>query len=297
MKEPQHLTTLFADVSGSTRLFEQRGDHEARRIIAAVLEALTEVVQGYSGRVVKTIGDEVMCTFPGPTQGLLAACDMQQRVAREPDFARDDIGIRVGLHHGATLVEDGDIYGDSVNTAARMAALAKREQIITTTATLEGVTSGVHLSARALGQVRVRGKQLPVEVVDIIWQEDTSEVTTVQQVVRVGGEPADLQLRLRHRDTEIIFTQDSEPLSIGRDAGNSLTVPTELASRNHAVLECRGAYFALVDRSTNATFVRFGDDEELRVHREEIRLRGSGTISLGQVARSNPADLVYFECA
>ena len=74
MSQSRPLTILFADVSGSTRLFETRGDVEARRLIASVLDALSGICRQYGGHVVKTIGDEIMCTLPGPLDGLLAAC-------------------------------------------------------------------------------------------------------------------------------------------------------------------------------------------------------------------------------
>src|SRR3954471_18706856 len=120
MTERRPLTILFADVSGSTRLFESRGDEIARRIIANVLLALAEVTGRHGGRVIKTIGDEIMCTFPGPMQGLLGAVDMQKRVAHDTVFAADKLVIRIGLHHGDALMEDNDVYGDAVNVAARM---------------------------------------------------------------------------------------------------------------------------------------------------------------------------------
>ena len=129
MSQSRPQTILFADVSGSTRLFETKGDVEARRLIAAVLEALTQVCRQHGGRVIKTIGDEIMCTFPGALNGILAACDMQRRMGRDINFVRDSLAVRIGLHHGDALEEDdGDVYGDAVNTAARMASTAKREQ-------------------------------------------------------------------------------------------------------------------------------------------------------------------------
>ena len=132
MSETRALTILFADVSGSTKLFELRGDLEARRLIAAVLGALTEISAHHGGRLIKTIGDEIMCTFPGALNGLLAAVDMQKRLAEDPVFVKDNLAILIGLHHGDALVEEADVYGDAVNTAARMASSAKREQIVTT---------------------------------------------------------------------------------------------------------------------------------------------------------------------
>ncbi len=103
---------------------------------------------------------------------------MQKRVSSDPSFVRDSLAIRIGLHHGDTLVEAADVYGDAVNTAARMASLAKREQIITTASTVTGVTNVGPLRTRSVGSARVSGKQLPIEIVDVMWQDDTSNVTT-----------------------------------------------------------------------------------------------------------------------
>ncbi len=55
-----------------------------------------------------------MCTFPGALNGLLAATDVLKRVSTDPVFIRDNLGVRVGLHHGDTLVEEADVYGDAV---------------------------------------------------------------------------------------------------------------------------------------------------------------------------------------
>ena len=183
MTERHPLTILFADVSGSTRLFETRGDEVARRIVANVLLALAEVSARHGGRVVKTIGDEIMCTFPAPLNGLLAATDMHRRIKSDPEFQRDNLAIRIGLHHGDALVENGDVFGDAVNTAARMASLAKREQVVTTAATY-GLLAGKAPEARSLGKARVSGKLLPIEIVDLVWQEDTSGMTLVQGSIR-----------------------------------------------------------------------------------------------------------------
>src|SRR6187455_3190999 len=155
MSQSRPQTILFADVSGSTRIFETKGDVEARRLIAAVLDALTLICQQHGGRVIKTIGDEIMCTLPAAFNGLHAACDMQRRMARDINFVRDNLAVRIGLHHGDALEENGDVFGDAVNTAARMASLAKREQIVTTASTVDGVQKAPE--TRSLGRARVSG--------------------------------------------------------------------------------------------------------------------------------------------
>jgi len=291
-------TIVFADVSGSTRLFEKRGDVEARRIIAATLDALSQVVSAHGGRVIKTIGDEIMCTFPAPLQGVLAACDMQKRLAHDPEFVRDNVAIRVGLHHGEALDEpDGDVFGDAVNVAARMAALAKREQIVATAGTLKGMTSVGAVRSRGLGRARVAGKLLPIEIVDVIWQEDTSNITTVQRAIRLDDDAdTGTRISLRYRGRVIELNENSEPFTLGRDASNTLVIEAEWVSRNHASVEFKKGHFVVADRSTNGTYVKLGEDDELRLHRDEMHLRKNGTISLGQTVALNQQDVLYFQC-
>jgi hypothetical protein len=298
MSATQPITILFADVSGSTKLFELRGDVAARQIISAVLGALGQVAGQHGGKVIKTIGDEVMCTFPGAVNGLLAATDMQKRVSQDPQFTKDNLAIRIGLHHGEALLEDGDVFGDAVNVAARMASLAKREQIVTTATTVDGITVGA-VRVRSLGTARVSGKQFPIDIVDVMWQEDLSNVTTVQRAIKLDGlalgQPIKLTLRYRGRVFELSAT--SPPFTLGRDASSSLVIDAEWVSRNHALIEFKRGYFMIADRSTNGTWVKLGEDDELRLHRDETQLRKSGFISLGQVSSANKDDLLHYQCS
>ena len=298
MTQSQPLTILFADVSGSTKLFETRGDVEARRLVSAMLSALAEVTGRHGGRVIKTIGDEIMCTFPGPMQGLLGSVDMQKRIAHDVDFAKDNLAIRIGLHHGDALIEDNDVYGDAVNTAARMASLAKREQIIATGGTLKLLTNAGMLRTRSVGQARVAGKLQPIDIVDIQWQEDTSNVTMVQRAIRID----DTRCRQNQADRCGTAARCSNSMhrrlrfTLGRDATSSLIIDAEWVSRNHALIEYKRGYFLISDRSTNGTYVKLGEDDELRLHRDEVYLRKSGVISLGQTMALNPDHVLYFQC-
>ena len=82
---------------------------------------------------------------------------------------------------------------------------------------------------------------------------------------------------------------------MGREAANNLVVEADWVSRSHAQIEFKKGYFTITDRSTNATFVRFGEDDEMTVHRDEAKLRKTGTISLGQSVAINVNDVIYFE--
>ncbi|MGA8276745.1 MAG: adenylate/guanylate cyclase domain-containing protein [Rhodanobacteraceae bacterium] len=296
MNQRQSITILFADVSGSTKLFELRGDEEARRIIANVLGALVGITEEHGGRLIKTIGDEIMCTFPSALQGLLASTDMQRRVKSDPVFVEDNLGIRVGLHHGEALVEANDVFGDAVNVAARMAALARRDQIVATASSAVGITNAGGLSVRSLGTARVAGKLRPIEIVDILWQDDLSNVTLVQRVARTAPDTSRVRVLLRYQSQTFKIDEISPAFTLGRDLGSSLSIEAEWISRHHAIIEWKRGHFVLIDRSTNGTWVRIGDEEEFVVHRDEFRLRKRGCISLGQASTPESTLTLFFEC-
>ena len=298
MSDSRPQTILFADVSGSTRLFETKGDVEARRLIAMVLDALSIVCVQHGGRVIKTIGDEIMCTIPTAMSGVMAACDMQRKMSRDINFLRENLAVRIGFHHGNALDENGDVFGDAVNVAARMTSLAKREQIVTTAATVNGLSGTRFPETRGLGRARVSGKLLPIEIVDVVWQEDTSGMTMVQSTIRIGdlnAGPVGAKLTLRHRGKVIELTENSEPFMMGREASNGLQVEADWVSRTHAQIEFKRGHFVITDRSTNATHVVIGQNAEMRLHRDEVHLSGTGTISMGQSATANAHDLIHYK--
>src|SRR5260221_697385 len=115
---------LFADVSGSTALYELLGDKPAAKAIEACLGELRIIVAKRDGVVVKTIGDEIMVVFGNPEAACNAAREMQQRMIALPPTAGVKLAIRIGFHFGLVLEDKGDFWGDGVNTAARLASPA-----------------------------------------------------------------------------------------------------------------------------------------------------------------------------
>ena len=158
MTAPQHnLFVLFADVSGSTRLYEKLGDTEALRAIDRCLERMGRAVISYKGRVIKTIGDEIMAVFDSAEAGMLAASDMQQRVDDLLPISGTKMAIRVGFHFGPVIEENKDVFGDTVNVAARMAGLAKAGQIVTTDASVQLLPGLLRESTREIDALAVKG--------------------------------------------------------------------------------------------------------------------------------------------
>jgi class 3 adenylate cyclase len=132
-RQTRNMAVMFADISDSTSLYQKLGDGPARNIVNACLDVVNGVLPRYDGRLVKTIGDEVMCVFPDADRAVLAASDMQSKVsAKKP--GNYPVSIHIGLHCGPVLVEENDVFGDTVNVAAYLRAAATAEQILTTDA-------------------------------------------------------------------------------------------------------------------------------------------------------------------
>jgi class 3 adenylate cyclase len=294
-REP--LTILFADVTDSASLFEQRGDEFARETILGMLTLCADSVHRHQGQVVKTIGDEIMATFPTVSHGIRAAVEMQQGITDNTQFHRERVGLRIGLHHGQVLLEDGgDVFGAAVNTAARMVGLAHRGQIVTTAASLHGLVPCTDIASRNLGKVHIAGSREPVDVVDVTWQEDTGNTTSFQGLDELEDIPGNTRLILRYAGGVTELRDTSPPLVLGRDPLRDVRVDAEWVSRTHATIEFRRGFFVLSDASTNGTFVLMGDNDATRLHHDELLLRNKGSISLGQSHDADLSLVLNFEC-
>ncbi len=283
---------LFADVSGSTTLYEKLGDQRALAAIDSVLAELRKSVAVQRGRVIKTIGDEIMAVLPTADAAMQAACDMQNRVAAIPPIESARLAIRAGFHFGPAIEEGGDFFGDAVNTAARMAGLAKGGQIITTEATVEAMSPLLRSATRDLDAMSVKGKQDQIRVFEVLWQ-DSDDLTTM--AIRNEAPAAhEATLALSYGGITLELGADQPSASLGRDAGNDLVVADKMASRVHCKIEYRRGKFLLVDQSTNGTYVKVGGDPEMLLKREQFMLRGRGVISLGHTSGAADAEIVTF---
>ncbi|MDS4042453.1 MAG: adenylate/guanylate cyclase domain-containing protein [Candidatus Competibacter sp.] len=288
-------TVLFADICGSTRLFERFGDLDARRIETRVLDLLTTKTEANGGTVIKTIGDEIMSRFPDAQQAVRAACEMHQALRDDPDLDELNIAIKVGLHHGPVLVEKNDVFGDAVNIAARMVSLAKADQIITTRETVGFLAADLRDMTRSLGQSRVRGKQDEMEIVEVIWH-DTTSLTQMSNSREELHSLLFARLVLEYQGRSIELVPGLQSFTIGRGEKNNLVVDRELVSRSHAAIEFRQGKFILVDQSTNGTYLLLENGARLFVRREEFTLHDRGIICLGQAVSEQNPDIIRYSC-
>jgi class 3 adenylate cyclase len=291
-QSPVSLAIVFADISGSTRLYELLGDLRARERTSRCLAVLTQVIQRHSGTVIKTIGDEIMSTFPGAEAAVQAACAMQEALVADVAPGETPLEIRVGLHYGSALMESGDVFGDAVNVAARIVALAKARQILTTRQTVELLSPGLRTSTRHTDRALVKGKQEEIDVYEVIWRED--DLTRMEGFeIPVAG--AQARLSLRFRDQEFAVDHSRPVITMGRGQQNDIVILDTLASRMHARIEYRRGKFVLLDQSTNGTYV-LQDGERAYLRREELVLKGAGVITLGRAAEIEAPEAIHFVC-
>lgn len=129
------ITLLFTDLKGSTALYDRIGDLNAFALVHQHFERLQAVTVRHRGAIIKTIGDAVMAAFLGPADAVRAALDMRGEIAA---FNRDrpdrELVLKIGIHKGAaiavTLNDRLDYFGQTVNIAARVQALADADEIV-----------------------------------------------------------------------------------------------------------------------------------------------------------------------
>ncbi len=283
---------LFADVAGSTKLYDTLGDTQAKQMVDECVDLMSSIASRYDGRVVKTIGDEVMCLLPDADSGCLAATDMQLRISELPAVSNMKRAIRAGFHAGPVILDDNDVFGDTVNLAARMAGVAKAMQIITTRATVDMLSPLLRKSSRPIASLAVKGKLDDVEVCEIIWQgEDELTTMAASSSPALAGQAI---LRLQYGAMQVVLDKPNASIVLGRDASCNIAIADRMASRHHARIERRRDKYYLVDQSTNGTYVVFVGEPEIALRREEVMLRGNGRIAFGRSVSETMEGTVEF---
>jgi adenylate cyclase len=284
---------LFADVSGSTKLYETAGDTVAHAAIEKCVNIMREKTVNAKGRVIKTIGDEVMSAFKTADEAADAAIEMQSAISEMPPVGTTQIGIRIGFNFGPVVERDGDVFGDAVNLAARLAAVATKGQIISARDTVMLMSPMLKAATRAITTIQVKGKAQEIQVYELIWQQSEDMTTLASQ--KSVYKPKNAKLRLLVEGSEVILSSERPAVALGRDASADLVIKERMASRAHGKIERRLDKFILTDHSANGTFITIEGDKEIVLRREEFTLRGHGWIAFGQ-SRAAATDVVEFFC-
>lgn len=164
------VAILFTDIKGSTALWEKLGDNSARQLVEKHNRLLFPIVKGCRGKVIKTIGDSIMARFKSPYNAVKAAVAMQQLLNSERAKGDFPIHIRIGIHYGRGIIESKDVYGDLVNTAARIESKAKGGQILISSAVRKAIRKRRNFTCHSVKSFVPKGKSKSMQLYSCDWK-------------------------------------------------------------------------------------------------------------------------------
>jgi uncharacterized protein YdeI (BOF family) len=275
MAKDLEVAILFADVVGSTQLYDKFGDTKASETVAACLGVMKDSTHQFNGTVIKTIGDEVMATFPDVDDAMSAAIMMQ-------------------CHFGPVVQEQNDIFGAAVHTANRMTSQAKARQVVISGDTVKKMSDKFKDQTRQIDVASVRGRIDEVALYELLWNPDeaTSMLPTIEWEDR---EKNASKVELNFRDQSIEVSDQRKSVTLGRADDNDMVIKGNLISRIHAKIEMRRGKILLIDQSTNGTFLQNLEGDESFVRRDSVELHGEGTIGLGRTEEPGSSLAVHYK--
>jgi class 3 adenylate cyclase len=279
-----HRIVVFADLVGSTALFESLGNARATTVVKGLTDRLGQVVQQHQGRVVKVLGDGIFAVFDRATCAVDACTSMHEAalVMTQSSPGEPATGLQIGMAAGEVEEREGDCYGDAVNSAARLADLAGASQTLAA-ANAVGDLGGPYVQRLvSLDRIQLRGKSEATHVYRVIWEteamHDMTMLVTMQDTPKIDLANVELTWS-RQRAT--VYGRDT-PFRIGRTTESRFVISDPRVSRSHVQIDYRAGKFYVVDLSSNGTWVRFAETAtELGLKRDECMLVGSGELSLG----------------
>lgn len=289
--QTKKLAILFADISDSTALYDRLGDEQARQIVATCLAAMSDRAAAHNGTLVKTIGDEIMCTFTSAEDALHASREMQRTIKANNHGSKQPLRVRIGFHFGDVLCEANDVYGDTVNVAARITAVTRAGQIMTTQATVGALPPDLLSDVHQILRAELKGQ---FDIFQVPWEGEDLQRTQIGIAPYRKSQEVGAELILRYRGQSCRVNDQQKKVFLGRGGTCKIVVVNDFASRQHAAVESRSGNFVLQDSSVNGTYIRFDDGQIVFIHNDEAILRGIGTISLGRSYAENPSELIIF---
>jgi adenylate cyclase len=294
-REEQIVAVLIADVCDSTPLYETSGDIKALDLIASCLDNISRIVDEEGGTVLRSKGDDVLCTFPDADSAVRAAARMMD------DQMDSQLEIHVGINHGPVVQDRGGIFGDVVNTAARMQSLAKPGEIITTEAVYHQLSEDMRRQVRHLDSQTVKGKSEPMNIY-AVFKNDTQVTYYVGEDGKHTVHPKDpvrpsgpkVNVTLEFGDRTIVRRDGAAGFHIGRAGSCDLVIDEPCVSRDHAVLTVRRGKVLLTDMSSTGTWIVQADGEPVLLRRDVMQLASDGIVSLGLRPKDNGPTIIKY---
>lgn len=283
------VTVVFADLTGSTGVFESLGNARATQAITRLTQWMGHVCEARGGRVVKNLGDGVLIVFPKNLNAIEAVSELQRvhrdRIRGWPEPFK--MRLQVGMARGEIVEQDGDCYGDAVNVASRLSDLSGPDQILATDAVIQDLPAGSPVRFRCLGAMEIRGRAGTCVVHRIEWQSEVSTAFFTMPASLTANSMSQAltqttTIELSWLDVTASFKSDQLPIVLGREPDTQFVVQDPRVSRSHAKIEWRAGKFHLEDVSSYGTWIRFSDSGvAVALRRQECVLLLEGEIALG----------------
>jgi adenylate cyclase len=285
------LAVLFADFAGSTEMFRRLGDVEALAILNAWFAVVRQLLPAYRGRLIKTLGDAVLCLFPDADRAAQAAAAMHEAV-RTLDSGATTLRLRIGMHTGPVVVGGNDIYGDTVNVAAYLTDVAETNQIVLSDDTAADLSPALRDRVRALFRTVLKKTQTPIAVCEVLWFDPSS--ATVAEGRPRASRAVTCGLSLYLDGERWRLDHQREVLRLGSGAGCNIRVSNPAVAEEHALLRVDGVRCLLRDCSEGGTYVLEPGREEYLVRRTEVEIGDHGEIRLGHGRQDHAVPAIVF---
>ena len=277
IERQENSAVLFADISGSTKLYVRSGDERARAIVARTLDLWSQLTTGGGGSVIQLRGDGMLCMFPTVDAALTAA------VVRMRDLPyQAPLSMHAGLECRRGLARGRAALRRRVNVAARMADVAKKFEIVLTEAAhLQLLEPDRWPNLRLIARCR-EGQDRADE--HLSAAERAAGLTDYRPplnktVIGCGSTCS--------RDASDAVEAQAGVCLIGRDEDCRIKVEHRLVSRRHASIECVAGKFFLQDHSTNGTYVEQRARQTGVRPARDLPAQSSGVISFGVEPQHN----------
>jgi adenylate cyclase len=282
-------TVVFADLNGSTGVFELLGNAKATQAITRLTGWMGRVCTLNNGQVVKNLGDGVLMVFTENTDAIDAVMEMQrvhtERIKTWPESFK--MRLQIGLSRGEVIEQGGDFFGDAVNVAARLSDLSGPDQILGTETVIHELEPNGPVRFRSLGSMDIRGRNEACLVYRVEWQNEFgSEFFTLPASLNamypMKATSNTAAIRLSWLDVNATFTPAQLPIHIGRDTETQFVINDPRVSRLHAKISWRAGKYHLEDVSSYGTWLRFAENQAvINLRRQECPLLVKGEMAMG----------------
>ena len=241
---------MFADISGSTKIYEAIGNIKAEKAISSALKKASEFVSDENGIVIKTIGDEIMCRFEDCNQAFNVSNKIHNYFQNNKIEGEVIMSFRIGIHYDSTIISDnGDAFGDCVNVASRLANIARAKQTIFSKELFFQLDPSHQDDSREYDVTSIKGKKEQYTIYEHVWEksefgDNDEDLTTISMHAtsmhsRISHiEESNHKMELSYiniKEPVQITAKENEFITIGRSIESNIPVVSIMASRAHCL--------------------------------------------------------------